>query len=288
MFEWFRRRARDRFAQRVMQAIAAAGGPADFIYDPEKFTLTRANAIANLGNSFRAYSDASGAQRERVFQNLVAAYTATAAEPEESFVTVREKLVAVVRERFFLAVMQGSPVWSVKPGRATPNPPVAEPLSAWFGKTIVIDYPTHVKVVSESHLKDWGVTFDEAFAIGLRKLQEGTVPRFRHEKGVYTGTWSDDYDSSRVLVPSLFDDLPLDGAPVVCLPNRLTLLVAGANDHAAVKAMLARAEEIVQTVAKPQNPGPSWCGMARSPISRWSDLRRSSMQSAGRTASRLS
>lgn len=40
-------------------------------------------------------------------------------------------------------------------------------LSAWFSCALVIDFPTHVAIVTGSHLKDWGVTFDEAIALGL-------------------------------------------------------------------------------------------------------------------------
>jgi hypothetical protein len=110
--------------------------------------------------------------------------------------------------------------------------------------------------VNDSELKRWGVTFDEAFAIGLAKLRSHTTPKFSQEKGVFVGQWNDDYDSSRILLPELFQDLPIHGEIVVCIPNRLSLLVAGSADHAAMRVMLTRADAVVRTIAKPQNPGP--------------------------------
>jgi hypothetical protein len=44
--------------------------------------------------------------------------------------------------------------------------------------------------------------------------------------------------------------------PVVVLPNRLTLLVAGSNDESGIQAMLIKAEEIMRAEMKPQNPSP--------------------------------
>ncbi|MES2692692.1 MAG: hypothetical protein V4773_04410 [Verrucomicrobiota bacterium] len=239
-----------------MRAIAEAGGPADFVYDPENFLLRRPETFANLGNTYQAYQAARGELRERVLHNFAAAFSSSSSDIPTNFDEVRDKLVAVVREQFFLNVTRGGQIWQLPAPTDTKSHAVSEPLTRWFAKALVIDFPTHVMVVNESHLKDWGVTFDEAFALGLERLKDATMPKFRHEGGVYAGTWNDDFDSSRVLIPSLFDDLPLKGDPVVCLPNRLTLLVAGSDEPEAIKAMLQQAEEIVRTVAKPQNPAP--------------------------------
>lgn len=113
-----------------------------------------------------------------------------------------------------------------------------------------------MSLVSSDQLEKWGITFEEAFAVGLQTLRECTVPRFREDNGVYTGTWNDDYDSTRILVPGVFDDLPIQGDPIVVLPNRLTLLVADSDNHDAVRRMLAQAEEIISKVPRAQNPGP--------------------------------
>jgi hypothetical protein len=58
------------------------------------------------------------------------------------------------------------------------------------------------------------------------------------------------------LIPEVFDPLPLDGDPVVCLRNRNSLLVTGSEAYDGIKAMLKHAEEIVQTKPRPMNPAP--------------------------------
>jgi hypothetical protein len=58
------------------------------------------------------------------------------------------------------------------------------------------------------------------------------------------------------LIPEIFDALPLDGAPVVCLPNRNSLLVTGSENQDGIKAMLKHAEQVVQARSRPMNPAP--------------------------------
>lgn len=113
-----------------------------------------------------------------------------------------------------------------------------------------------MSLVNEEQVVGWGAPAYELYALGLEKLRTSQPPSFSEDRGVYRGLWHDDYDSSRVLVPGIFDDLPLRGEAVVCIPNRLTLLVAGSEDTDAVRRMLAAAEEIVRTQANPQNPAP--------------------------------
>jgi hypothetical protein len=255
MFSFLRRLSRDRFANRMMKAIATAGGPSDFVYDRDAYFLRRPETIANLGNAYQAYQQAKGPQRQQVFDNFVTAFAQQKIADTSSYSAVESKLVAVARERAFLAALEG-PGWGLDQATDPKVWPAQQGITKWFSKAIVIDYPTHVAVVNETHLKDWNVTFDEAFAIGLEKLRADTMPQFRQENGYHVGTWNDDYDSCRVLLPFIFDDLPLNGDPVVTLPNRLTLMVAGSNDPDAIRAMLLKAEEVVRSQPKPQNPSP--------------------------------
>ncbi len=237
----------------MMKAIAAAGGPGDFVYDRDAFMLRRDGAIANLSNIYVQYQNVRGAHRRRVFDNFVAAMAP--GQPEITSADIDTKLTAVIRERAFLAAMEG-PGWGLDGAAEPARWPVHEPITAWFSKALVIDYPTHVAVVNQSHLTDWSLTFDEAYKIGFEKLRGCTAPKFQQAGGYFVSGWNDDYDSSRLLLPGIFDDLPLDGDPVVTIPNRLTLMVTGSNDHAGIGAMLVKAEDLARTQAKPQHIGP--------------------------------
>jgi hypothetical protein len=245
---------KDEFAKRVLKRIADAGGPTDWVYDPVAFTIKRNSSSGFLHNTYESFLQAKGPQRERILDNFVAAFTKQT-EPPPTFDEVRPKLFAAVRERALLAAVDG-PGWGMEKAADSRKRPARVPISDWFARALVIDHPSHVAIVNEEQLVSWNVTFDEAFATGLSNLKDCTVAKFRQEGGYFVGTWSDDYDSSRILLADIFNDLPLKGDPVVCLPNRVTLMVTGADDPEAIRAMLIKAEEIVRTLARRQNPGP--------------------------------
>src|ERR1700757_212605 len=111
-------------------------------------------------------------------------------------------------------------------------------------------------MVSSESLRTWDSSFYQLYEIGLARLRDCTTPRFEKQPGFYVGGWHDDYDNSRILIPEVFSPLHLDGDPVVCLPNRNSLLVTGSENHAGIQAMLRHAEEIVRTKPRPMNPAP--------------------------------
>jgi hypothetical protein len=165
----------------------------------------------------------------------------------------KSKVVAAVREQ---ALFSFTTLWSELEGGKTEPKVASEPISAWFVRCLVLDFPEYVSMVSPENLKTWGVSFDELFETGLARLRNHTSPNFEKQPGFYMGGWHDDYDNSRILIPEVFAPLDLDGDPVVCLPNRNLLLVTGSENHDGIKAMLKHAEEIVQTKPRPMNPAP--------------------------------
>ena len=243
----------DGFVKLILKELAKAGKPTDYAYDPKEQSLSRGNTKMSLAGVYSSYCHASRAHRLAILNNYRAAMTATESPEDITFEQVRDQIVAGVREEAMLT-SAGFFVKSDQP--TTMTGPAREPLSRWFVRTLIIDHPGHMALVSSDQLKRWNLTFDEAFAIGLERLRQGTTPAFAEEDGVYTGTWKDDYDSSRILVPGLFDDLPIEGDPIVVLPNRLTLLVADSAKPESVRRMLTRAEEIVRSEPRPHNPAP--------------------------------
>jgi hypothetical protein len=163
-----------------------------------------------------------------------------------------EQVVAVVREKAMFTFLELRQRMEGGKGIAV----VTRPLSEWFVRALVIDAPRFMRVVNEEDLKAWDLSADELFEIGLQRVRDASSPKFAQEDGYFVGGWDDDYDSSRVLVEDLFEDLPIEGQPVYCIPNRRMLLAADSANPAAVRAMLAKAEEIVQANPRPQNPGP--------------------------------
>ena len=235
----------------LIQEARRAGVEAVFEYDAAEFTLKGNGMRTYLGNFFDAYCQASPEHKKKLIGNFVE--TIRLPQIPETFDEARTKLVTVIRERALFTFTDDE--LRIQ-GNQTGLGVAYEPVSTWYVKSLVIDFPQCVSVVTRENLKKWDVPFSEACELGVQRLRQCTSPKFAPENGYFAGKWNDDYDSSRVLLPEIFRGLPLDGDPVAVIPNRLTLLVTGSRQTAAIKAMLARAEEIMKTVARPQNPSP--------------------------------
>jgi hypothetical protein len=110
--------------------------------------------------------------------------------------------------------------------------PEVQDLGGDFGQSLVLVFSNAEVEVTSAHLRAWGQDFQGLMnqaRINLLKL--GEADRFRRSRfGFYQSTWGDELDGSRILLPGVLRQLPLSGAPVVFLPRRDVLLVAGSED----------------------------------------------------------
>lgn len=58
-----------------------------------------------------------------------------------------------------------------------------------------------------SRVERWKLSFNEAFDIGLNRLNDCTTAKFLQEGRYFIGTWDDVYASSRFLIPEIFRSL---------------------------------------------------------------------------------
>jgi hypothetical protein len=99
--------------------------------------------------------------------------------------------------------------------------------------SLVVDMPDLEIDVGAADLARWNTDFDRL----LQKARTNLLARGGEEDfqrlgpGRYRSTWRDNLDGSRMLLPGVLKNLPLQGDPVVVLPNRDTLLVVGSKDH---------------------------------------------------------
>jgi len=251
--------SRDEFAKLVIEAADRAG-IAGIKYDQKDFTLwykcSGGTAGLFLGNFYAEYCQAdSAAGTDLVMGRWLYGMQGVKSSPAKlaSFEEARPKLLAVVKNRVTLA----EPTLGWQLDRSKPGFKIRfEPISRWFGRCAVLDFPRHLTFVTEGDLKTWCASFDEVFSIGLAKLRKSTKPDFRFENGFFAGKWTDSYANSRILLPQLFAGLRLSGNPVVCLPNTQTLLVTGSQDHTGIRRMLMRSAEIARNEPRPDSPAP--------------------------------
>lgn len=116
------------------------------------------------------------------------------------FEEAKSKVVAAVREQ---ALFSFTSLWRELERGETEPKTAFEPISAWFVRCLVLDFPEYASMVSPENLKTWGTSFDELYEIGLARLRDHTTPKFEKQQGFYIGGWQDDYDNARILIPEV-------------------------------------------------------------------------------------
>ncbi|NNE83604.1 MAG: DUF1444 family protein [Alphaproteobacteria bacterium] len=111
-----------------------------------------------------------------------------------------------------------------------------------------VDTEDSIVMPDGDQFEDWGMTFEEVYEQALANLavrEPGPIEDL--DDGLYGFFNGDDYESSRVLLPSFLDGLPsLDGDPVILCPSKDSLLLAGSKNAAALAEMAHQAANVIQ------------------------------------------
>jgi hypothetical protein len=142
--------------------------------------------------------------------------------------------------------------------RRSGNCPVFRPLAGIFAFSLVAVFPEGELDVGPRELAAWNADFDILLQRARANLVlRGGTERFQQVRaGVYRSTWQDNLDGSRLLLPGLLKGLALGGDPVVVVPNRDTLLVAGSEDLDGLAWILEAALEFLREDAHALNGCP--------------------------------
>ncbi len=132
------------------------------------------------------------------------------------------------------------------------------PLAGNYAVSLVVDLPNQDLDLGPEHLRNWGVDFDSLLQRARTNLlARGGEQRFLAlREGCYRSTWRDNLDGSRMLLPGVLQRLRILGDPVVLLPNRDMLLVAGAEDPEALRCIVAYARQHLDDTVCPRQAGP--------------------------------
>jgi hypothetical protein len=234
---------KDKFARMMMEAIRQAGETSPLHYDPEQFRLVREGHPkneSNLGGVYNEYCAAPKDKREIIFQNFVRTWFSYRREIPSEFEDVRQDLLPAIRNRnhFELTALQ------MRADKDTSFHWPYRVLAGSLGVGLVYDLRESMMHVHQHSLDGWKVTFDGAFEVACRNLQQGTQDSLeRVETGVWMSPWRDSYDPSRMLLTDYIRGHEVTGDPVVMVPNRDTLLLAGSADADALGTLAALAEE---------------------------------------------
>lgn len=260
MFDFFFRGDKvtePKYAQRLIARIRESQPAQKLVYDEKSHMLAVGSAPAQkifLGNMFKDYLRAPQEERDGLLTRHAISCTASPTMPgaEADYDRdVRPHLVPIVRSRANAYAIQALDPADYLEGAATPTPtPSSQPLlvgrQLGEDRTIHLAFDTEhmMSQVPASSLAEWGVDFERALSDALVNLRAATVPRWEPmEGGFFRGNWNDSYDCSRLLLPEVFAELPLDGRPVAVVSARQDIFVASDRDPQAQLAMLRHARE---------------------------------------------
>ncbi len=156
------------------------------------------------------------------------------------------RLLPRIRERFFYELND----LLLRTEKKSPLQTVHHVLAESLAVSIVQDFPDAMVDVQEEHIQAWQVDWDTLMIHARRNLKARSQESFeRLSPGLFRSPWKDNHDASRLLLQDLIRSLDLKGDPIVMVPHRDELLVAGDQDRRA----LARMAELVQeTLKKPR------------------------------------
>ncbi|MDR3671865.1 MAG: hypothetical protein P4L36_13540 [Holophaga sp.] len=119
--------------------------------------------------------------------------------------------------------------FTMRTGQAVPE---FRLLAGAFAVSLVVDLPNQDLDVGPALLRVWNVDFDRLMQTARSNLLARCGEKGFQDlgRGRFRSTWRDNLDGSRMLLPGLLKRLPLEGDPVVMVPNRNTLLVVGSED----------------------------------------------------------
>ena len=248
MFDWLMPAPTPRkFADALMRFAVRSGFSEPIHFDEENFrflTGVKRDATINLENMFREFRAAPRRDRDR----LLARYATLLSSPAlpASFAQARPDLLPVIRSRSWAEHVRLAGIVNDETN-TTPWVP--------FGSDAVImialDRPESMSMLTASHFSDWNIDFDTALQAARDNLRDASAGQFEQlPGGVWSSTWSDSYDSSRILFADIVHRTGL-ADPVAMIPTRDRLLVASGGDPAAQLAMLACAAAAFEEEGRP-------------------------------------
>lgn len=230
-----------RDVTRELRAMAVEDLKIDLSLAELTFRLRGGEMRLYLGNLLQDLQNAPRRDRHALLLRFLDGTLSPELEIPAAYADARASLVPVVRTTTDIGIMA-----LCMPQGATDvqeQLPVTQRLSDDLVIAIVHDRPTSMGYVTGRQFATWEVTFEQMLADALDNLRglpehEGWV----QIGPVWSGTWGDSYESSRLLLPDLIHRVGVRD-PVAVVPFRDWLLVTGADNDAGLALMANLIEE---------------------------------------------
>ena len=239
----------DRFAKQVIRRLRDRGWTSEIEYDRDGFALFLGGEGGTilLRNIYRDWSQAAPARKSDELDRA----TSFVFEPriDNDFDKVAAQLLPVIRSR-----VQMENQWLDPSLRSDRNmfEEAVKPFCEALAIAVAVDHPSAISIANDEKLSKWARPLEEVLSIAIENLRARSPSRFdRTEGGFYLSSYNDYYDASRLLLPQLFQALPLRGDPIAVAVSRAGVAVAGSEDLEALDAMAAFVEAQVAQDSRP-------------------------------------
>jgi hypothetical protein len=223
------------------KAIKDAGEKATLRYDEEEFRLVaegEAQHLFNLGNAYAEFCAAAEEERPKVVRRFVRSWFSRMKELPADFEDLSPDLLPGVRSRAYFELTRLDFQLKEMP---PPDWPL-QVLGEHFAVCLVYDFPEAIRQLQQSDLDGWKVDFATSLERACVNLAERSQEPFVEVgPGVWRSPWRDNHDAARIVLPDLLRQQPIEGDPVVMIPNRDTLLLTGSEDAKGLTLLAALA-----------------------------------------------
>ena len=233
--------SKDRFAEYVRRALAKQSPTVEWSYDSGEFALKGPHKTTFfLANIYDEYGQARIGARQALFEKYLASCVAKDRPLPETWSDAKDHILPVLRSR-----------WTYERLKLTHPEGAAQALHLVSDRLVLdlaFDTEDAIRGIGAEQLAVWGLNADEARAVAEDNLRRrSTEPLKQPVPGVgfYASTWADNYDATRMILQDFLHRHEVYGDPVVMVPHRDLLLLAGDRDADALAAM-ARAAQTQQ------------------------------------------
>jgi hypothetical protein len=258
---FFRPLAPQRYADAMMDELKRQGDKREWRFDAANFRLLSPSErgakgqprVWSLANLYEEYKATPRKLRKEHFVLAVERILSIPDDAPSDFEDVRPHLRPKlwVRASLEKARLQGRLDWQTDHDSA--NAPIE--VGTHLRGGLVYDMPTSVMSLSAEHLKEWGVSFYEAYEIACANLMAAKATFAPFGEGLYIFISGDSYDSTRILAHQILEQLEVKGRRIAMAPSRDLLLVAGEDDDKALETMLEVAAKS-EDAPRPMSPVP--------------------------------
>jgi hypothetical protein len=236
--------SREGFARKLVQ-LAHERGASGWRYDPADAALTNTEDTRKffVDNSWLEYSRAPRATRSALLEKYLHLIVGSEDEVPKLWSVAANHIYGCLRSRHQLVSLEID-------SRGTPGG-VPKPLSKpWHGDLDIVlmyDFGQHMTGVTPDTADPWGQAHDAIFDRARANLAALERPSWE-ELGDRVFQIASDvtFEESFVLVNAVWKSLPVQGDPVVAIPNRGVLFATGADNAAGLSRLIAEAQRSMQ------------------------------------------